>query len=151
MYNKFDNGYFQVDVTGRHCMIIACHLIFWNWLRISLRFFQILIKAVYLSKKFTTSKHFLYLWITWLPRYIDPFCLSAYAIICHFQSVQLDRLALYLDSDISPWHVNKPWEDLLPSEWVQVYAQSSFSNRGHVPACTYMHIFIYYLFGTSGF
>ena len=39
------------------------------------------------------------------------------------QSVQLDQLALYLDSDIAPWHVNKPWEDLLPSEWVQVYAQ----------------------------
>ncbi|XP_068305501.1 uncharacterized protein [Pyrus communis] len=37
------------------------------------------------------------------------------------KSVQLDRLALYLDSDIAPWHVNKPWEDLLPSEWVQVF------------------------------
>ncbi|BFG31191.1 hypothetical protein CerSpe_174650 [Prunus speciosa] len=37
------------------------------------------------------------------------------------KSVQLDRLALYLDSDISPWQVNKPWEDLLPSEWVQVF------------------------------
>ncbi|XP_062119153.1 intermembrane lipid transfer protein VPS13-like [Humulus lupulus] len=36
-------------------------------------------------------------------------------------SVELDRLALYLDSDIIPWHIDKPWEDLLPSEWVQVF------------------------------
>ncbi|RDY00759.1 hypothetical protein CR513_16023, partial [Mucuna pruriens] len=34
-------------------------------------------------------------------------------------SVELDRLAVYLDSDIIPWHVNKAWEDLLPSEWFQ--------------------------------
>ncbi|XP_062073801.1 uncharacterized protein LOC133778015 isoform X2 [Humulus lupulus] len=37
------------------------------------------------------------------------------------KSVELDRLALYLDSDIIPWHIDKPWEDLLPSEWVQVF------------------------------
>ncbi|KAM6557396.1 hypothetical protein CsatB_004415 [Cannabis sativa] len=37
------------------------------------------------------------------------------------KSVELDRLALYLDSDIVPWHIDKPWEDLLPSEWVQVF------------------------------
>lgn len=37
------------------------------------------------------------------------------------KSVELDCLALYLDSDIVPWHLNKPWEDLLPSEWVQVF------------------------------
>ncbi|TQD75366.1 hypothetical protein C1H46_039097 [Malus baccata] len=43
------------------------------------------------------------------------------ALDCIQKSVQLDRLALYLDSDIAPWHVNKPWEDLLPSEWVQVF------------------------------
>ncbi|XP_074317635.1 uncharacterized protein LOC141653693 isoform X2 [Silene latifolia] len=40
----------------------------------------------------------------------------------HIQkSVQLERLAFYFDSDISPWHLNKPWEDLLPSEWLQVF------------------------------
>ncbi|KAK4844286.1 hypothetical protein QYF36_018501 [Acer negundo] len=37
------------------------------------------------------------------------------------KSVVLDRLALYLDSDITPWNMDKPWEDLLPSEWVQVF------------------------------
>ncbi|XP_062104357.1 uncharacterized protein LOC133815543 [Humulus lupulus] len=36
-------------------------------------------------------------------------------------SIELDRFALYLDSDIIPWHSDKPWEDLLPSEWVQVF------------------------------
>ncbi|GKU95670.1 hypothetical protein SLEP1_g9001 [Rubroshorea leprosula] len=40
----------------------------------------------------------------------------------HIQkSVELDRLALYLDSDVLPWHIDKPWQDLLPSEWVQVF------------------------------
>lgn len=37
-----------------------------------------------------------------------------------FQSVELDQLAIYLDSDISPWYISKPWENLHPSEWVQV-------------------------------
>ncbi|OIV92802.1 hypothetical protein TanjilG_00936 [Lupinus angustifolius] len=37
------------------------------------------------------------------------------------KSVELDGLAVYLDSDIIPWHVNKAWEDLLPSEWFQVF------------------------------
>ena len=36
------------------------------------------------------------------------------------QSVELDRLALYWDSDSIPWHLDKLWEDLLPSEWFQV-------------------------------
>ncbi|MED6185793.1 hypothetical protein PIB30_060531 [Stylosanthes scabra] len=38
----------------------------------------------------------------------------------HIQkSVELDRLAVYFDSDIIPWHINQAWEDLLPSEWFQ--------------------------------
>ncbi|KAF7828516.1 Vacuolar protein sorting-associated protein 13C [Senna tora] len=37
------------------------------------------------------------------------------------KSVELDQLAAYLDSDIIPWHVSKPWEDLLPSEWFKVF------------------------------
>ncbi|KAM5573225.1 hypothetical protein ABKV19_012985 [Rosa sericea] len=47
------------------------------------------------------------------------------------KSVELDRLALYLDSDIAPWHVNKQWEDLLPSEWVQVF---KFGTKDGKPA-----------------
>lgn len=37
------------------------------------------------------------------------------------QSVELECLALYLDSDICPWNVGKPWENLLPSEWSEVW------------------------------
>ncbi|KAK3153327.1 hypothetical protein QOZ80_2BG0170820 [Eleusine coracana subsp. coracana] len=37
------------------------------------------------------------------------------------KSVELERLALYFDSDSSPWSINKPWEDLQPSEWSQVF------------------------------
>jgi vacuolar protein sorting-associated protein 13A/C len=36
------------------------------------------------------------------------------------KSVELESLALYFDSDSSPWSVDKSWEDLLPSEWSQV-------------------------------
>jgi len=37
------------------------------------------------------------------------------------KSVELESLAVYFDSDSSPWIVDKPWEDLLPSEWSQVF------------------------------
>lgn len=37
------------------------------------------------------------------------------------QSVVLESLAFYFDSDSNPWVVDKPWEDLLPSEWSQVF------------------------------
>ncbi|KAL1194607.1 hypothetical protein V5N11_031431 [Cardamine amara subsp. amara] len=37
------------------------------------------------------------------------------------KSVELDRLAFYLDSDMSPWHIDKPWEDLIPFEWDQIF------------------------------
>ncbi|XP_050223282.1 uncharacterized protein LOC126673249 [Mercurialis annua] len=47
------------------------------------------------------------------------------------KSAELDQLAVYLDSDISPWHVDKPWEDLLPSEWVQVF---KFGTNNGKPA-----------------
>ncbi|KAH7549714.1 hypothetical protein JRO89_XS13G0070800 [Xanthoceras sorbifolium] len=47
------------------------------------------------------------------------------------KSVVLDRLALYLDSDITPWNMDKPWEDLLPFEWVQVFR---FGTKDGKPA-----------------
>ncbi|XP_021768084.1 uncharacterized protein LOC110732449 isoform X1 [Chenopodium quinoa] len=37
------------------------------------------------------------------------------------KSVELERLAFYFNSDMSPWRLDKPWEDLLPSEWSQVF------------------------------
>ncbi|KAF9624988.1 hypothetical protein IFM89_016808 [Coptis chinensis] len=41
------------------------------------------------------------------------------------KSVELERLALYLDSDIRPWSICKSWEDLLPSEWSEVFEVGS--------------------------
>uniref|UniRef100_A0A0E0MAV7 PH domain-containing protein n=1 Tax=Oryza punctata TaxID=4537 RepID=A0A0E0MAV7_ORYPU len=38
-----------------------------------------------------------------------------------WKSVELESLALYFDSDSSPWSVDKSWEDLLPSEWSQIF------------------------------
>ncbi|KAK4746515.1 hypothetical protein SAY87_012827 [Trapa incisa] len=43
------------------------------------------------------------------------------ALDCIKKSVELERLAVYLDSDISPWHLDMPWEKLHPSEWIQVF------------------------------
>ena len=53
------------------------------------------------------------------------------ALECIQKSVELERLACYLDSDIYPWHVDKPWEDLLPWEWVQVF---KFGTKDGKPA-----------------
>lgn len=36
------------------------------------------------------------------------------------QSLQLERLAMYHDSDSIPWKIDKGWEDLSPKEWVEV-------------------------------
>uniref|UniRef100_A0A6N2K527 PH domain-containing protein n=1 Tax=Salix viminalis TaxID=40686 RepID=A0A6N2K527_SALVM len=47
------------------------------------------------------------------------------------KSVELDQLAVYLDSDISPWNIDKSWEDLLPSEWLQVFR---FGTKDGKPA-----------------
>ncbi|XP_010540792.1 PREDICTED: uncharacterized protein LOC104814451 [Tarenaya hassleriana] len=45
------------------------------------------------------------------------------------KSVELDRLAFYLDSDMSPWHIDKPWEDLLPSEWAQIFKYGTKDSK----------------------
>ncbi|KAH7549713.1 hypothetical protein JRO89_XS13G0070700 [Xanthoceras sorbifolium] len=66
---------------------------------------------------------FRYMFLTFLSFFDNPFPL--------FQSVVLDRLALYLDSDITPWNMDKPWEDLLPFEWVQVFR---FGTKDGKPA-----------------
>ncbi|XP_051144600.1 uncharacterized protein LOC127260739 isoform X2 [Andrographis paniculata] len=47
------------------------------------------------------------------------------------KSVELDRMAIYLDSDIRPWHVEKPWKDLSPSEWEQIF---KFGTENGKPA-----------------
>lgn len=40
----------------------------------------------------------------------------------HMQkSIALERLAIYFDSDIKPWKTDKPWEELLPSQWSQIF------------------------------
>lgn len=40
----------------------------------------------------------------------------------HIQkSIALERLAIYFDSDIKPWKIDKPWEELLPSQWSEIF------------------------------
>eukprot|EP01018_Ginkgo_biloba_P007485 Gb_23775 [translate_table: standard] len=55
----------------------------------------------------------------------------------HIQkSVELERLAIYFDSDTKPWKVDKPWEELPPREWSQIFEpgvkaeQSTAGNIG---------------------
>ncbi|KAE8731960.1 Pleckstrin (PH) domain-containing protein isoform 2 [Hibiscus syriacus] len=45
------------------------------------------------------------------------------------KSIELDRLALYLDSDTLQWYIDKPWEDLLPVECVQVFKFGTKDGR----------------------
>ncbi|WVZ12338.1 hypothetical protein V8G54_016868 [Vigna mungo] len=37
------------------------------------------------------------------------------------KSVQLERLALYHDSDHLPWEIDKRWEDINPREWIEIF------------------------------
>ncbi|XP_010266663.1 PREDICTED: uncharacterized protein LOC104604129 isoform X2 [Nelumbo nucifera] len=37
------------------------------------------------------------------------------------KSVQLERLAVYHDSDSLPWKMDKKWVDLSPKEWVEIF------------------------------
>ncbi|GFZ13853.1 calcium-dependent lipid-binding family protein [Actinidia rufa] len=37
------------------------------------------------------------------------------------KSLQLDRLAMYHDSNCSPWKLDKKWEDLSPKEWIEIF------------------------------
>ncbi|KAI4335042.1 hypothetical protein L6164_013726 [Bauhinia variegata] len=37
------------------------------------------------------------------------------------KSLQLERLALYHDSDSLPWEIDKRWEDIGPIEWIQIF------------------------------
>ncbi|XVF38939.1 hypothetical protein REPUB_Repub20aG0145800 [Reevesia pubescens] len=37
------------------------------------------------------------------------------------KSLQLERLAMYHDSDNQPWKMDKKWEDLSPKEWIEVF------------------------------
>ncbi|OVA16691.1 Peroxin/Ferlin domain [Macleaya cordata] len=37
------------------------------------------------------------------------------------KSLQLDRLAVYHNSDNLPWTIDKKWEDLTPKEWIEIF------------------------------
>nr|XP_043638921.1 uncharacterized protein LOC122610015 [Erigeron canadensis] len=63
------------------------------------------------------------------------------------KSVELEKLAVYLDSDISPWHVTKPWEDLHPTEWDQVF---SFGTKDGKPASALVQKHTYILQPVTG-
>ncbi|XP_074301933.1 uncharacterized protein LOC141633346 isoform X1 [Silene latifolia] len=39
------------------------------------------------------------------------------------KSLQLERLAIYHDSDKPPWTINKGWQELIPSEWVEIFEE----------------------------
>ncbi|GER35434.1 pleckstrin homology (PH) domain-containing protein [Striga asiatica] len=63
------------------------------------------------------------------------------------KSVQLERMAIYLDSDVSPWHIEKAWEDLSPSEWGQIF---EFGTKGGKPAADNLGKHSYVLEPVSG-
>lgn len=61
-------------------------------------------------------------------------------VFWYVKSVELERLAVYFDSDINPWHIDKPWTDLLPQEWVKVPFEYSTSHL--VPALSDLFLFL---------
>ncbi|XP_060207492.1 uncharacterized protein LOC132635217 [Lycium barbarum] len=57
------------------------------------------------------------------------------------KSVELERLAVYFDSDITPWHIDKPWADLLPQEWVKIFRYGTENGKpadGHIKEHSYI-------------
>ncbi|CAN6486850.1 unnamed protein product [Victoria cruziana] len=56
------------------------------------------------------------------------------------KSVELDRLAFYFDSDSSPLTANKPWGELSPSEWSQIFelATEETSSVSYIDAHNYI-------------
>lgn len=61
-------------------------------------------------------------------------------VFWYVKSVELERLAVYFDSDITPWHIDKPWTDLLPQEWVKVPFECSSCHL--VPAFSDLSLFL---------
>lgn len=49
------------------------------------------------------------------------------------KSLQLERLAMYHDSNCQPWKLDKKWEDLCPKEWIEIFEdginESSVSTK----------------------
>ncbi|CAH9120085.1 unnamed protein product [Cuscuta europaea] len=45
------------------------------------------------------------------------------------KSLELEKLAVYFNSDIMPWYIDKPWEDLLPAEWVKVFKHGTQDGK----------------------
>ncbi|URE38071.1 vacuolar protein [Musa troglodytarum] len=47
------------------------------------------------------------------------------------KSVELESLAFYFDSDVIPWTIDEPWEDLLPSEWSKIFELERENMKEH--------------------
>ncbi|KAK9136608.1 hypothetical protein Sjap_007202 [Stephania japonica] len=47
------------------------------------------------------------------------------------KSLQLERLALYHDSNSPPWKIEKNWEDLNPKEWIEIF-EAGISESANV-------------------
>ncbi|KAK9053434.1 hypothetical protein SSX86_030068 [Deinandra increscens subsp. villosa] len=48
------------------------------------------------------------------------------------KSLQLERLAMYHDSNRPPWKMDKKWEDLSPKDWVEIFEDGiSEPAKGH--------------------
>ncbi|XP_042024109.1 uncharacterized protein LOC121771392 [Salvia splendens] len=63
------------------------------------------------------------------------------------KTVKLERMAVYLDADIRPWYIAKSWEDLLPSEWEQIF---KFGTKDGKPAASDQEKHSYVLQPVSG-
>ncbi|KAG2314342.1 hypothetical protein Bca52824_017464 [Brassica carinata] len=47
------------------------------------------------------------------------------------KSLQLERLALYHDTNSSPWQMEKQWDDISPAEWVEMFEDGIKEQTAH--------------------
>ncbi|KAJ0228735.1 Vacuolar protein sorting-associated protein 13 [Hirschfeldia incana] len=47
------------------------------------------------------------------------------------KSLQLERLALYHDTNSSPWEMEKKWDDISPAEWVEMFEDGIKEQTAH--------------------
>ncbi|EOA39345.1 hypothetical protein CARUB_v10012395mg [Capsella rubella] len=47
------------------------------------------------------------------------------------KSLQLERLALYHDSNSFPWEIEKQWDDITPEEWVEIFEDGIREQTEH--------------------
>ncbi|XP_010679516.3 uncharacterized protein LOC104894866 isoform X2 [Beta vulgaris subsp. vulgaris] len=55
--------------------------------------------------------------------YFMCLCKSAMVYVQVLLSLQLERLAIYHDSDKPPWKIDESWQDISPRKWIEIFEE----------------------------